>query len=143
MKKTNVIILCTHNQARSQMAEAFLREYGGEHFNVFSAGFEKKEIHPFTKRVMKDKGYDLNGHYSKELKQFLGEKHFGIIITLCSEAEELCPTLPGVSTRLRWDIEDPTAFEGAKEEKLEKFREARDRIEEKIKEWLKDREALE
>lgn len=141
MKKPNVIFLCTHNQARSQMAEAFLRDLGGEHFNVFSAGFEKKEIHPYTRKVMKEKGFDLKDHYSKELEAFLGEKHFGIIVTVCSKAEQLCPTLPGV--RLFWEIEDPAAFEGADEEKLDKFREIRDIIEAKVKDWLKSREILE
>lgn len=136
MKKSNVIFLCTHNQARSQMAEAFLRKYGGERFNSFSAGFEKKDIHPFTKKVMKEKGFELKNQYSKELKEFIGEKKFEFIITVCSKAEELCPTLPGVNERIFWDIEDPVAFEGEEEEKLDKFREVRDKIEEKIKELV-------
>jgi len=139
MKKPNLIFLCTHNQARSQMAEAILEKLGGDHFNEFSAGFDPDQIHALTIEVMEEKSYDMRSHYSKDLSQYLGEKHFGIVITLCQKAEKLCPTLPGVSTRLYWDIEDPTAFEGSKEEKLEKFRKARDEIEEKIKSWLKER----
>ncbi len=143
MKKPNVIFLCTHNQGRSQMAEAFLKKYGGEHFNVFSAGFEKAEIHPYTKIVMEEKGINLKNHYSKELKELFGEKDFEIIITICSKGEKLCPTLPLVSTQLFWHIEDPASFEGGKEEKLDKFREVRNIIEEKVKNWLNERELLE
>jgi arsenate reductase len=142
MKKPNLIFLCTHNQARSQMAEAFLKKYAGDFFNIFSAGFEKRKIHPLTIKVMEEKGFDLSKHYSKELKQFLGEKHFGIVITMCQKAEQLCPIIPGVSTRLYWEIEDPVAIDGSEEEPLEKFREIRDLIEEKIKSWLKERGIL-
>ncbi|TFF99121.1 MAG: arsenate reductase ArsC [Promethearchaeota archaeon] len=140
MEKPNVIFLCTHNQARSQIAEAYLRNYGGENFNAFSAGFEKKEIHPFTKKVMKEKGIDLEKHYSKELKELMNEREFNIIVTVCSKAEELCPTLPGMESHIFWDIEDPVAFKGTEEEILNKFREVRDNLEEKIKEWLKSHE---
>lgn len=139
MKKPNVIFLCTHNQARSQMAEVILKNLAGDHFNVFSAGFEPRDIHALTIEVMEEKGYDMSNHHSKDLSQYLGEKHFGIVITLCQKAEKLCPTIPGVSTRLYWDIEDPTALKVSKEEKLEQFRKARDGIEEKIKSWLKER----
>lgn len=97
------------------MAEAFLKEYGGKYFKVFSAGFEKKEIHPLTKKVMKEKGFELNDHYSKELKHILSEKPFEIVITVCSKAEKLCPTLPGVKEHVFWEIEDPIAFEGEEE----------------------------
>ncbi|TXT65721.1 MAG: Arsenate reductase [Promethearchaeota archaeon] len=140
MKKPSVIFLCTHNQARSQMAEAILDKLAGDYFNVFSAGFEPKEIHPLTKKVMEEKGYDMSDHYSKDLDQYLGEKHFGIVITVCQKAEKLCPTLPGVSTRLFWNIEDPAAFEGSEEERIERFRSARDELEEKIKSFLEDRD---
>ncbi|MBD3340521.1 MAG: arsenate reductase ArsC [Candidatus Lokiarchaeota archaeon] len=139
MKKTNIIFLCTHNQARSQMAEAFTRKYAEDQFNVYSAGFEPKEIHPMTKKVMEEVGISLENHTSKRLKNFLGKVHFGIVITVCEKAEELCPTIPGVSTRLYWPIGDPAAFEGSDEERLEKFRDARDAIDEKIKDWLKER----
>lgn len=141
-KKINLIFLCTHNRGRSQMAEAFLRKYANEHFNVFSAGFEVQDIHHLTIKVMEEIGFDLSNHYSKDLKQYLGKTHFGIVITVCKRAEELCPILPGVSTRLFWDLEDPAAFEGTEEENLEKFREIRDKIEEEIKKFLKDRKIL-
>jgi len=142
MKKLNVIFLCIHNQARSQMAEAILKKYAGENFNVYSAGFEKRKIHPLTVKVMEENGYDLSEQYSKELKQFLEEKHFEIVITMCQKAEELCPIIPGVNTKLFWEIEDPAVFNGTKEELLQKFREVRDLIEDKIKLWLKEQEIL-
>ena len=139
LQKTKVMFLCTGNSARSQMAEAFLRKYAGDHFEVYSAGFDPRPIHPYTFQVMKELGYDLSGQHPKDLKQYLGKVHFGIVITMCQKAEENCPTIPDVSTRLYWGLEDPAAFEGTEEGKLDKFREVRDQINAKIKEWLKER----
>ena len=139
LEKTKVIFLCTGNSARSQMAEAFLRKYAGNHFEVYSAGFEPRPIHPYTIKVMRELGYDLSGQHPKDLKQYLGKIHFGIVITVCEKAEEECPTIPDVSTRLYWPFEDPAAFQGTEEEKLAKFREIRDKINEKTKAWLKER----
>ena len=139
LEKTKVIFLCTGNKARSQMAEAFLRKYAGEYFEVYSAGFNPQPIHPYTIKVMEELGYDLSGQHSKNLWDYVGKVHFGIVITLCQKTEEDCPTIPDVSTRLYWPIEDPAAFQGTEEEKLAKFREIRDQINEKIKTWLKDR----
>jgi arsenate reductase len=143
MKKTNVIVLCTGNSARSQMAEAFFKKYAGDHFEVHSAGFEPKEINPYAIRVMEELGYDLSEQYPKDLKQFLGQKHFGVVITVCKKAEEKCPTIPGVGTRLYWPFEDPAAFEGTDDEKMNKFREVRDLLHEQIKSFLKERRILE
>jgi arsenate reductase len=139
MHKTKVIFLCTGNSARSQMAEAFLRKYAGDHFEVYSAGFDPRPIHPLTFKVMKELGYDLHSQQSKNLKKYLGKIHFEIVITVCVKAEEKCPTLLGVSTRYYWPFEDPAAFQGSEEEKLAKFREIRDKINEKTKTWLKER----
>ena len=139
MGKTKVIFLCTGNSARSQMAEAFLRHYAGEYFEVFSAGFDPKPMNPFTIKVLNEVGLDLKDQYPKDLSQFLGKTHFGVVITVCAKAEEKCPTLPGVSTRLFWPFEDPAKFQGTDEEKLAKFREIRDQIDEKIKTWLKEK----
>jgi arsenate reductase len=121
------------------MAEAFLRKYAGDTFEVYSAGFELKPINPYTIKVMEELGYDLSAHSSKELKQYLGKVHFGVVITVCDKAEERCPTIPGVGTRLYWPFEDPAAFEGSEAEQLSKFREIRDQIDEKLKSWLKER----
>ncbi|MGZ4851228.1 MAG: arsenate reductase ArsC [Candidatus Bathyarchaeia archaeon] len=138
-QKTKVILLFTGKSARSQKAEAFLRKYAGNHFEVYSAGFEPRPIHPYTIQVMKELGYDLRGQHSKDLAQYLGKVHFGIVITVCVKAEEQCPTIPGVGTRMYWPFEDPAAFQGTEEEKLAKFREIRDKINEKTKAWLKER----
>ena len=94
---------------------------------------------PYTIQAMRELGYDLSGQHPKDLKQYLGKIHFGIVITVCVKAEEDCPTIPDVSTRLYWPFEDPAAFQGTEEEKLAKFREARDKINEKTQEWLKER----
>ena len=98
-----------------------------------------RPIHPYTIQVMKEIGYALKDQQPKDLAQYLGKVHFGIVITVCIKAEEECPTIPGTSTRLFWPFEDPAAFQGTEEEKLAKFREIRDKINEKIKAWLKER----
>ena len=139
MKRTKVLFLCTGNSARSQMAEAFLRYYAGNHFEVFSAGFDPKGIHPYTFKVMEELGYTLKGHTSKNLSQYLGKIHFGIIITVCAKAEKSCPTFPGTATRLFWPFNDPAAVQGTDAEKLSEFRQVRDQIHLKIRDWLKER----
>jgi arsenate reductase len=137
MSKTKVLFLCTGNSARSQMAEAFLRQYAGDRFEAHSAGLEPRPIHPFTLRVMEEVGYDLLGHRSKDVCEYLGKHHFGYLITVCSHAEAHCPTaFLGVSQRLHWPIQDPAAFEGSEEETLERFRQARNEIAARIKMWL-------
>jgi arsenate reductase len=119
------------------MAEAFLRRYGGDEFEAYSAGLDPKGINPYTERVMEEIGVSLSSHYSKSLKEYMGKVHFGYLITMCGEAEESCPsTFPGIGQRLRWSFEDPSSFPGSRDEKLAKFREVRDQIEQRIKTWL-------
>lgn len=142
MKKTKILFLCTGNSARSQIAEAFFRKYAGDYFEIYSAGFNPRGIHPYTKKVMEELGYDLKGQTSKNLSQYLGKIHFGIIITLCAKAEKSCPIFPGSVTRLFWPFDDPAAVQGSEETKLAKFREVRDQIEKKIKGWLNERKIL-
>ena len=140
MNKTKVIFICTHNAARSQMAEAFLRKYAGDHFDVYSAGFAPQPIHPLAVKVMKEIGIDISSQQPKDLWQLIRNEYFGIAITVCKKGEEEdCPTIPGTSTRIYWNIEDPAVFKGTEEEKLTKFREVRDQIDEKTKAWLKER----
>jgi arsenate reductase len=131
-----VLFLCTGNSARSQMAEAFLRRHGGDRFEVFSAGLEPKGINPFTRQVMAERGYDLAGHRSKDVFEFLGKVHFGIVITVCSNAEAHCPIFPGVVQRLHWPFDDPAACEGDEATRLAEFRRVRDEIEARILAWL-------
>ena len=137
MNKTKVLFLCTGNAARSQMSEAFLRKYADDQFEAYSAGLEPTEVHPYTKKVMQEIGIDLSGHYAKALKDYMGKKHFGYLITVCANADKNCPSVfPGMGQRLHWDIEDPVAFEGSDEEKLQKFREVRDQLDQRLQAWL-------
>ncbi|MGP8213314.1 MAG: arsenate reductase ArsC [Syntrophobacteraceae bacterium] len=136
MPKTKVIFLCTGNTARSQMAEAFLRKHGGDRFEVFSAGLEPSEINPLTRKVMAEIGLDLGGQYSKGFEQFLDKEDFDYVITVCGNADARCPFFPGKVVRMHWPFDDPASAEGTDEEKLGKFREIRNQIEQKIKSWL-------
>lgn len=132
-----VLFLCTGNSARSQMAEAFLRKYGGEQFEAHSAGLEPKGLNPLTVQVMQEVGLDVSGQKSKGVGEYLGKVLFQYLITVCDDAEKNCPsTWPGISKREHWSFEDPAAFEGADDAKLAKFREVRDQIEARIKEWV-------
>jgi arsenate reductase len=121
------------------MAEAFLRKYAGDQFEVHSAGLEPAGIHPYTHRVMQEIDLPLTRHYSKPVGEFLNKMYFGILITVCSKAEEECPTFPGLGERHYWPIEDPAKFEGTEEEQMAKFREARDEIERRILARLESR----
>ena len=137
MNKPKILFLCTTNSARSQMAEAFLKKFGGDRFEAYSAGFEPKAIHPCTEKVMEEIGIPLTGQYSKSFREYMGKVHFAFLITVCAEAEKNCPTtFPGIGQRLHWFFEDPAAFEGSDEEKMEKFRQIRDEIAARVKEWL-------
>jgi len=136
MNRKRVLFLCTGNSARSQMAEAFLRKYAGDYFEVFSAGLEPKGINPYTIQVLEERGFDMSQHTSKDLAQYLGRVHFGYMITVCDRAEKNCPIFPGMGFRLHWSFEDPAEFEGPYEEKLAKFREIRDQIDTRIQAWL-------
>lgn len=137
--KTKVLFLCTGNSARSQMAEAILRHHAGDVYEVHSAGLEPKGIHPYTVRVMDEAGISLEGQTSKDVSVYLGWVNFGYLITVCGNAEERCPrTFLGISRRLHWDLEDPAAFKGSDEEKLAKFRQIRNEIDVRVRDWLRD-----
>lgn len=139
MDKLKVLFLCTGNSARSQMAEALLRHYGGEQFDTYSAGFEPQGINPYTLLVMEEKGISMEGQYSKEIREYMGKMHFSHVITVCSNAEARCPAIfPGAGKMLHWKFDDPAAAEGTDQEKLSKFREIRNQIEESIKIWLQN-----
>jgi arsenate reductase (thioredoxin) len=132
-----VLFLCTGNSARSQMAEAFLRKYGENQFEAYSAGIEPAGIHPLTIKVMEEIGISLNNQRSKSLTEYMGKMHFGFLVTVCDNAEKKCPaTFPGIGQRLHWPLEDPAAVAADEDEKIRKFREIRDRIEILIKEFI-------
>ncbi|MFZ0930878.1 MAG: arsenate reductase ArsC [Syntrophobacteraceae bacterium] len=140
MENERVLFLCTGNTARSQMAEAFLRKYAGKHFGAYSAGLQPSAVNPYTERVMREIGIDLSGQRSKSVKEYLGKMSFTYLITVCAEAEANCPTtFPGIGKRLSWAFDDPAAVEGSEEEKLQKFREARDQVEKRIRLWLEEK----
>ena len=136
MTKIRVLFLCTGNSARSQMAEAWLRHYAGERFEVHSAGLEPKGLHPLTAQVMEEAGLDMSGHTSKTLQTYLGKMHFGYLITVCSRAEEQCPIFPGMGVRLHWPFEDPAVDVGDASAQLRRFRRVRDEIEARVLAWL-------
>jgi arsenate reductase (thioredoxin) len=140
MSTQRVLFLCTGNSARSQIAEAFLRKYAGDAFEVHSAGLEPKGVNPLTVQVMAEVGIDISSQTSKGIESYLGTVLFQYLITVCDDADKNCPTVwPGVNTRMHWSFEDPAKFEGTEEEKLEKFREVRDLIEQRVKTWVTDK----
>ncbi len=119
------------------MAEAFLRLHGGDRFDACSAGLVPKEINPLTAQLMQEAGVDISSQSSKSVGEYLGKAHFQYLITLCDDAEKNCPAIwPGVNMRLHWAFEDPGAATGTDDEKLTKFRQVRDEIEQMIEDWL-------
>ena len=139
MQKSRVLFLCTGNSARSQMAEAFLRAYAGEHFEVHSAGIEPKGfILPEILTVMRERGIDMSEQTSKSVSEYLGKLHFSYVITVCGDAEERCPTVfLNMGIHEHWPFADPAKFEGDDEERLAFTRRVRDQIEARIKDWVK------
>jgi arsenate reductase len=130
-----VLVLCTHNSARSQMAEGFLRVMGGGHLDVESAGTEATRVHPLAIRVMDEVGIDLRAHTSKTLDRFLDET-WNYVITVCDNANERCPLFPGAASRLHWSFDDPSAVTGPEDERLAAFRRVRDEIRARLRQWL-------
>jgi len=140
MDKPRVIFLCTGNSARSQMAEAFLRAYAGDHFEVHSAGIEPKGyILPDILTVMKERGLDMAGQSSKSVNDYLGKTIFSNVITVCGDAEENCPVVfLTMGRHEHWPLDDPAKFQGSEVEKLEFTRRVRDQIEQRILRWLEE-----
>src|SRR3989338_8174872 len=125
--KTRVLILCTGNSCRSQMAEGVLRHYGSDKFEVFSAGTKPSKVNETAIKVMHEIGIDISGQRSKHVNEFSGQ-HFDYVITVCDNAKESCPVFPGKSTRLHWAFPDPPHEKETTEEVLNEFRKVRDLI---------------
>jgi len=125
--KPTVLFLCTHNSARSQMAEGLLRHLASDRFEVMSAGTEATHVRPLAIRAMDEIGVDISGQESKTLERYL-EEPIDYVITVCDDANEACPFFPGAQNRLHWSFEDPSKAEGSEEERLEAFRRVRDGI---------------
>src|SRR5215218_10767446 len=138
-KKARVLFLCTHYSALSQMAESLLRHLAGDRFEVMSAGIDPTdEIHPCAIEAMREVGIDISEQYPKGLGTYLGKEFFNYLIIMCARTEERCPkSFPGVGTRFSWIFEDPRREEEISYDCiLERFREVRDEIELKIRDWL-------
>ncbi len=116
-----VLFVCTHNSARSQIAEALLRDYGGADFEVHSAGTEVTQVNPYATRVLADHGIDWSGARSKPITEFLDQR-FDYVITVCDRARQTCPVFPGSENTLHWGLDDPSEAEGSETEKLAAFR---------------------
>jgi arsenate reductase len=137
MTKTRVLFLCTHNSARSQMAEGLLRHMSGDRFEVMSAGTEATHVRPLAIRAMGEVGVDISAQESETLGRYLREP-FDYVITVCDDANEACPFFPGAANRLHWSFEDPSKAEGSEEERLAVFRSVRDQIRDRMQAELMD-----
>ena len=134
-ERRRVLFLCTHNSARSQMAEGLLRAMAGDRFEAFSAGTEATEVRPLAVTAMRELGIDISSQWSKVLDVYRGEP-FDVAITTCDEAREACPFFPGARSQLHWSFDDPSAATGSEAERLAVFRRVRDEIAERIRHEL-------
>ena len=139
--RQRVIFVCTHNSARSQMAEGMLRAWGGDRFDAFSAGTEATRVRPEAVAVMREIGIDISSQSSKTLEPYLGAD-FSWLITVCDQARESCPTLPGVRRQAHWSIDDPSGVEGDDATRLAAFRAARDDLAGRVRAFLSARDAV-
>lgn len=135
--RLKILILCTGNSARSQMAEGLLREMAGDGMEVASAGVAPTHVRPEAIEVMKEIGIDISKHSSKSIEQFLTQP-FDFVITVCDNANQHCPMFAGASRRLHWSIEDPALVSGSDETRLEAFRLARDVLRERLEKFIKN-----
>jgi arsenate reductase len=131
IEKKRVLFLCTHNSARSQMAEGLLRNLSGDRFEAFSAGTEATHVRPLAIKAMEEMGVDISGQESETLDRYLQEP-FDYVITVCDDANEACPFFPGAREWLHWSFEDPSKANGTEEERLAVFRSVRDRIKDRM-----------
>ncbi|HEY8204903.1 MAG TPA: arsenate reductase ArsC [Pyrinomonadaceae bacterium] len=130
--KQRVLILCTGNSARSQMAEGLLREMAGDRFEVQSAGVAPSFVRPEAIQAMQEIGIDISHHRSKSVDEFKGQS-FDYVITVCDNANEQCPVFPGNTQRIHWSIEDPPAAQGDEQTRLAVFRRVRDELRDRLK----------
>jgi len=129
--KKRILFICTHNSARSQMAEAFLKTLFPERFEAYSAGTQPGKLNPFVVKAMEEVGMDISGNHTKSVDEFKGDK-FDLVVTVCDQAKETCPYFPGALGYLHRNFEDPSTFTGSEEEIMEKARQVRDNI----KNWV-------
>ncbi len=132
-----ILILCTGNSARSQMAEGLLRHDGGPQYEVFSAGTQPSYVRPEAIQVMREAGIDISGHRSKSVEEF-AEQHFDYVITVCDNAKESCPVFPATTKRIHWSLEDPAAVKGSEEQRLAEFRRIRDQLRTHLRQFAQE-----
>ena len=138
--KKRVLILCTGNSARSQMAEGLLRTLSGGAIVVESAGTAPSQVHPLAVRALAERGIDITQQRSKHLNEFL-DLPFDVVITVCDQAAQACPLFPGKAERIHWSFPDPAAVQGTEEDRLASFRTVRTAIEERLSAWLQTEQA--
>lgn len=131
-QKQRVIFVCTHNSSRSQMAEGLLRHLAGERFETFSAGTVATRVHPLAIKAMAERGIDISQQTSEHIDKYMAMQ-FDYVITVCDNAKETCPYFPTSGAQWHWSFEDPSAATGTEEERLQKFREVREEIEQRLK----------
>ncbi len=130
-----ILVLCTGNSARSQMAEGLFRAHGGERLEVFSAGTEPSGVRREAIAVMREIGIDISGHRSKSVDEFTGQQ-FEYVITVCDNARKACPVFPGAKQQLHWPFIDPAAVVGSEQERLAAFRGVRDQLRKRIESFV-------
>ena len=135
--RKRVLILCTGNSARSQMAEGLLRDMAAARFEVASAGVAPTQVRPEAVEAMREIGVDISQHRSKSIDEFI-KQPFDYVITVCDNANQQCPVFGGDSKRLHWSVEDPAAIEGDDEKRLDAFRDARDDLRKRLRRFLND-----
>jgi len=144
-ERTRILFVCSHNSARSQMAEAFLNLEALPGYVAESAGLEAGTLNPYVVRVMQELGVDLSGKQPRRVFDLVRQgKLYGHVITVCdTQTAEKCPVFPGITTRLHWSFEDPSTFTGTEEERLERTRQIRDQIRERVREFARSLESPE
>ena len=137
-KKEKIIFICTGNACRSQIAEGIMRQLAGDNFDVFSAGSHPSLVHPMSIKVMKEIGIDITSHTSDPISNFLS-KNINIVVTVCDNADKVCPVFPGKVERFHWSIKDPFKGWGSDPDDLDNFTRTRDDLYERIKNFLINR----
>lgn len=139
LTRLRILVICTGNSARSQIAEGLFHALGGDHVDVASAGSNPgAAVHPLAVEVMGEIGIDISGHHPKPISQFV-DRRFDYVIAVCSHAAESCPFFPGPAERLNWFYDDPAAATGTLEDRLGAFRAVRDDLRERIAAWVEPR----
>ena len=137
-KKEKIIFICTGNACRSQIAEGIMRQLAGDKFDVFSAGSHPSLVHPMSIKVMKEIGINITSHTSDPISNFLSE-NINIVVTVCDNADKVCPVFPGKVERIHWSIKDPFKGWGSDPDDLDNFTRTRDDLVERIKNFLINR----